>query len=748
MMKKGSLFFVLMQIILSGWAASPPLKNWQKCLGGSQQDVPAALIQSNDGNVILLSNVDSQNGDILFNHGSTDIWITKLTSSGSLLWQKSIGGSSIDAGTSISELADGRLIITGYTASTDGDFQNNKGNFDVFWMCTDNNGNVLSLKNYGGSQVDLCYAHKKTSDGGFILVGGSYSLDGDVSGNHGNQDSWIMKVDSLGNLLWQNSTGGTNIDVFYSVTTDASGNIYAGGTSNSVDGDVMFNHGNYDMLVAKYDFNGSNLWTKAFGGSNFESAQTILIDSRQNILIGGYSRSSNGEVSTNYGYTDSWLIRIDCFGNLQSEKNFGGSGAENLFSIIETIDGGYLLTSGSTSTDRDILNFSGMEDIWLLKTDNSFNTEWSRNYGGSGSDRPVSVFQDATGGFLIAGYTFSNNNDVSGQHGSSDIWLLSLVCKNPIAYFSSPSSVCGGDTLNLVNSSADASEISWTLNNTFLSRNQSIQLLFPLNTIRTVTLTASTCYNTDTYSESISSTNCNLPQVNFSAQSTVICANSQVAFLDATPNATSWIWNFQGGNPAVSTLKNPQISYSQPGVYSVTLTAINSFGNQTLMKLNFVTVKANPAIPLITLSGNELSSTQNFQYQWYYNNASIPSENGQTFMAFLEGEYKVAVMNSDQCSSQSNTIYFSTTGIEEDKYMKDLSVFPNPTVNNVQIRIPTNSTGNLKLISADGKLLLEKNIEIQTRNFNLDLSNYESGIYMIVYVNEKGKLTQRTIIKN
>src|SRR5436190_17925854 len=214
------VLLVFWSFIEVSYPAAPPIMDWQKCLGGTLQDLPSALIRSKDEDIILLSNVDSNNGDVLYNHGSTDIWITKLDVSGKIIWQKTIGGSSIDVATGISELQNGNLVISGYTSSSNGDFLTNKGSFDIFLLCTDAQGNILWTKIYGGSLVDLCYSQLRTDDGGFILGGSSYSSDGDVTNNHGDQDLWILKTDSVGNILWQQSVGGSAIDICFSLSKD------------------------------------------------------------------------------------------------------------------------------------------------------------------------------------------------------------------------------------------------------------------------------------------------------------------------------------------------------------------------------------------------------------------------------------------------------------------------------------------------------------------------------------------------
>lgn len=730
------------------FAAAPPLIGWQKCIGGSLHDFPGALIKSQDGNTLLLSNVNSNNGDIIYNHGSTDILLTKLDQSGTILWQKSIGGSSIDVGTGISELSNGNIIISGYTSSLNGDIPFNLGTFDVFLISLDSTGNILWTGIYGGSKVDLCYSQLQTKDGGFVLGGGSYSFNGDVSTNHGDQDFWIIKTDSIGNLLWQKSSGGSGIDVCYSLAKDDSGNIFACGTTNSSDGDIALSHGNYDLWVIKYDATGNILWNKTFGGTNYETAQTIFIGNKNQILIGGYTRSSNSDVLLNFGFGDSWIIQIDEAGNLLKQKNFGGSGSDNLYSIIGTTDGGYLFTSGTTSTDINIQNSYGQEDIWLYKTDGSLNEEWSHNYGGSGNDRPVNVIQNSDGGFLLTGYTFSNNNNVSGQHGSADIWLLNLVCKIPSSFYSTQSEACLGDTLSFSNESTFAAEGSWFLNNVFYSKENAIQINFTTTGIYQLNLNVQTCYHSSDFNTNISVRDCNLPVVNFSTQSNMICANSQVKFTDASTKATSWLWQFPGGDPVTSTLEHPITTYKQPGIYNVMLTVSNTHGNQTAMRLNFITVNQLPSVPEIIINGNELISSPAIQYQWYFNNSLIPTETFQNYASNNPGYYQVQIWDSNQCSNLSTAVYFSSTGIEDDLFSNEISIFPNPAINKINVKLHSNSEGSLRIINMNGQLIFEKNIFKNEGQLPIDLLQYPVGIYKVLFTNSIGKTIQKSILIN
>jgi PKD repeat protein len=727
------------------FAAAPPVVDWKKCLGGSLQDLPGDMIRTKDGQIVLLSNVNSFNGDVLTNHGSTDIWLTKLDTNGTLIWQQSIGGSSIDFGTGIVELENGNLVISGYTSSANGNINRNRGNFDALLTSTDANGNILWLNTYGGSKVDLCYSLAKTSDGGFVLGGGTYSNDGDVYGNNGDQDFWVFKTDGTGSLLWQHTSGGNYIDVCFALSEDKTGTIIASGATNSLIGNTL-SSSNYDLTVLKLSADGNVIWNKMFGGSNYETAQTMLIDSRNRILIGGYSRSNDGDLSSNYGYGDSWIIQIDNSGNLLTDKNLGGSGSENLYSIIETIDGGYLLTSGSTSSDKDVTNSIGQEDIWLFKANESLQVEWSYNYGGSGNDRPVSVIQNKDGGFLVAGYTFSTDISGTTTHGSSDILLINLSCKVPTAAFST-TNICLEDTLNLNSSSLFASHISWAINNVTIATGNEASFVFPAAGVYNVRLNAQTCYNTASFTDIINVTDCKLPLVSFTTSAKSVCANSSVTFNNTSVNASEFAWEFPGGNPSTSNLENPVVLYEQPGTYNVFLTVTNNHGSQSVFKLNHITVNANPVVPVITSMGNELTSTPSVHYQWYLNNTAIASENSQSHFASGEGFYTVAIKDQNNCSSMSEQFYYSSTGILSQTKNKEMSVYPNPAYDMINISLPESTKGNIRIYNSAGQCVLVMSADNNAEVSNVNISNLSAGNYNVVYTEINGKSTQQTIIK-
>ena len=535
-----TLFFILISTLSKGYASAPPLFDWQKCLGGSGQDMPVKMIRSFDGGLLMLGSTGSSNGDVSLSHGSNDLWLTKTDSMGNLIWERTYGGSNIDIGTGIIQLPGGDLLLSGYTGSFDGDISHQHGNFDAWVIRTTSNGNIIWEKTFGGSLVDLIYAMIQTSDGGILLGGGTYSNDGDVNGNHGDQDFWLLKLDDSGNLVWQKSMGGSGLDVCYSIDETSASEIIACGSTNSNDGDVSGQHGNTDFWVIKLTSGGNKIWTRCFGGSDQESAFAISSNSNNHFLVSGYSKSSDGDLQQNSGYNDIWTLQLGQNGTIQNQRIIGGTGADIAFSSISSMDGGYLLACGTTSNDGDVDGNHGQEDILLIKLDQQLSTEWMKCQGGSGNERPSSILQTRDGSFLFSGYTYSNDGNVSGNHGASDYWIVRLSCKVPVSAFSTPfDSLCTGMSVAFTNQSANASAFRWLVNSQNLTTQENASFPLPNTGVYTVQLVAQTCYSSDTSVKRI--TAISKPQIKISLSGAHLCLGDSI-LLSAT-SGSSYIWN-------------------------------------------------------------------------------------------------------------------------------------------------------------------------------------------------------------
>ena len=226
---------------------------WSKYYGGNFTDTPEGIIQTNDNGYIIAGGSDSEDTDISNTIGSYDFWVIKISETGSLVWEKSYGGNQIDEARAIVKSGDGNYVIAGDTRSNDFDVSSNNGAADLWLIKITPNGDLLWEKTIGGTSFDVARAMVKTHDNGFLLAGSSRSSNGDVSVNKGQNDAWALKVDANGNLQWETTIGGTNIDFAYGIAELNNNAIIVVGDTASNDGDIIENKGFTDLLVVKIE---------------------------------------------------------------------------------------------------------------------------------------------------------------------------------------------------------------------------------------------------------------------------------------------------------------------------------------------------------------------------------------------------------------------------------------------------------------------------------------------------------------
>ena len=222
-------------------------------------------------------------------------------------------------------------------------------------------------KSLGGTDYEIATSMQQTIDGGYIVAGHSSSNDGDVSGNHGLADYWVVKLTNTGAIEWQKSLGGTGYDYAYSIQQTIDGGYIVAGESNSNDGDVSDNHGEMDFWVVKLTSLGTIAWQKSIGGSGWDQAKSIQHTIDGGYVIAGSSSSIDGDVSSNYGGFDYWIVKLTSVGALEWQKSFGGSGADAGVSIQQTNDGAYIVAGLSSSNDVDVSGNHGDDDYWIVK---------------------------------------------------------------------------------------------------------------------------------------------------------------------------------------------------------------------------------------------------------------------------------------------------------------------------------------------------------------------------------------------
>jgi hypothetical protein len=345
-------------------------RQWAKAFGGTWGEFSSTIINTPDGGYAMIGYAFSNDGDLNgSNIGGNDVWLLKLDAAGNKQWAKNYGGVGSDRGTSIVALPGGGYIIVGYTFSNDLDFTGFHGICDVLAMKLDANGTKVWTKLYGGNNIEEVSSVVATSDGGFVVAGHSFSTNGDVSGNHGNVDAWILKIDANGNKQWSKLYGGSTSDYFTSLIATKDGGYIASGYTLSNDGDVSGNHGGTDALIVKIDGNGNKQWAKLFGGTNNDFANSIVTTQNGDYIITGQTISNDGDIIGFKGVADAFVLKLNQNGNKQNLKTYGGSAGDGSNAIVISSDGSYVIAGSSRSTDGDLLdsNNHGPNDAWIMK---------------------------------------------------------------------------------------------------------------------------------------------------------------------------------------------------------------------------------------------------------------------------------------------------------------------------------------------------------------------------------------------
>lgn len=369
-----------------------PTIQWQNTIGGSSFDFLYSAEQTTDGGYILVgysySNISGDKTENFIGiYGRSDYWIVKTDSSGNILWQNTIGGDYEEMLTSIKQTTDGGYILGGFSQSnisgdkTENNYDTLCATFDYWIVKTDSLGNLIWDLTIGGSDEDRLLAIEQTADNGFILGGFSISNTSGVKvenniGANPTTDYWIVKTDSLGNIEWQNTIGGSLYDYLYSIKQTQDGGYILGGMS--------------------------------------------------------CSNISGDKTETCLWYGDYWIIKTDSLGTIQWQNTIGGNGSDELFSIVQTSDGGYLLGGESNSNiswDKTE-NSMGDFDYWIVKTNSVGTIQWQNTIGGSEGDFLESLQQTSDGGYILGGWSLSNisgdktQNNCDSTLGYPDFWIV------------------------------------------------------------------------------------------------------------------------------------------------------------------------------------------------------------------------------------------------------------------------------------------------------------------------------------
>jgi len=363
--------------------------------GGPRPDLANEIEQTSDGGYIVAGFTES------FGAGGLDVWVARFDANGNVIWERSYGGSGLDNSFSVRQTSDGGFIVAGVTQSFGAGIQ------DAWVLRLDPDGNVLWQRMLGGSGDDGAVEVQQTSDGGYIVAGHTLSFGA------GALDTWIIKLDTTGNVIWQKASGGSLFDRAFSVRQTFDGGYIVAGYADSQTGGGISG----DASVLRLDALGNVIWHRTYGGDNGDAANSVRQTSDGGFIVAGFT------ISFGAGgfFGDTWVLRLDPDGNVVWQKSYGRPGSDNGFQIAQTLDGGFVVAGFTESFG------AGSADAWVLRLDPSGNVVWQNTYGGPLEDLAISAQPTTDGGVLVAGSTESFGA------GASDAWILRLDANGFIA---------------------------------------------------------------------------------------------------------------------------------------------------------------------------------------------------------------------------------------------------------------------------------------------------------------------------
>lgn len=504
MIKRILTLFVL-TLAIHSYAQQPLSISWQKTIGGEVSDLVTRMSSTKDGGAIVCGKsastkvVGTEKEDTV--RGGNDFWIVKLSANGNIQWQKTIGGHNDDVPSSIVQIKDG-YVIAGYSGSNIGGEKTDNcrdtgdlNNFDLdSWvMKLDNNGNILWQKTIGGTSVDgISFLSlisnallgvptgnetivNPTEDNGYIVGTSSSSIATyEKAQNYkGSEpyltarginlwlsDYWIIKLNSAGAIQWQKTIGGELSEQLCAIQQTSDNGYIVGGSSSSnisfekteankgggyitrdsmilmdTTADILLPMNAMDYWILKLNDTGHIVWQKTIGGDKADYLTTIIPSADGGYIMGGSSNSSisGNKADTSRGNFDYWIVKIDNTGAIEWQRTLGGSENDLLTSIHPAPTGGYLLLgtsfSGVSGDKTSVLN--GISDYWMVQLSAGGNIEWQQAIGGANELFPelsADAIPYADGSVLVAGSTdaSSSGDKADVTRGDMDYWVLKL----------------------------------------------------------------------------------------------------------------------------------------------------------------------------------------------------------------------------------------------------------------------------------------------------------------------------------
>lgn len=353
------------------------------------------------------------------------------------VWDSRYGGTSRDTDVSSVRTNDGGFLLTASSLSgiSGNKSTPNQGDDDWWVVKTDQAGNLQWDYNFGGTSEEGFEAGAmQTADGNYVLAGRTRSgVSGDITASSlGADDILIVKISASDrSIIWQTRVGGNGADWAFDIKETSDGQIIVGGYTTSTDLVGITPMGSLDLYLVKINSaSGDKLWERTYGGTGFESADELLANNSGGVVVGAYSASTDLSLPNN-GSFDFWSFSTDGNGDVLWEGLYGGTGLDAIRSMTQMPDGGYVFAgqSNSNAGGNKSEDGKGLDDIWVVRTNSTGGLLWEKTIGGAGYDWGQAAYALQDGSVVIGGFS---NSPAGGDklsdliNESLDIWFFNL----------------------------------------------------------------------------------------------------------------------------------------------------------------------------------------------------------------------------------------------------------------------------------------------------------------------------------
>ena len=321
---------------------------------------------------------------------------------------------------------DDRIICVGYSSSSTIEVPANYGSKDFYFAVLDQEMNFLWARNFGGPGEDLASIIIEDASQNYVIAGTTKQAGNDVSEFFGTTDIWLISVDQAGDLLWELSLGTEGNDRVSDVVLMPNGDLMLIGWvpfAEEVEG--LLNRGEQDIFLARISSTGELLWQKGFGNSLDDSGRSLLALDNGDCYISAGVSGADFEIENHISATDIWVARINGEGDILDQATFGANKKDTPTDMIELPNGDLMLV-GETFSDEGIPGYRGSGDAFFLHLNSDLEQVSWQAYGGSSFESPYDIMLNSNGSITLAGLTYSIDGDIGVAYQSIDGWLMDI----------------------------------------------------------------------------------------------------------------------------------------------------------------------------------------------------------------------------------------------------------------------------------------------------------------------------------